>query len=66
MSAPRSLPADVPAGAPLLIHVNAPYLPLALLKLPRRLLGRAAGDRLLGVGASRDAARVADGGAVRP
>jgi glycosyltransferase involved in cell wall biosynthesis len=29
----------VPPGAPLLIHVNAPYLPLALLKLPRRLLG---------------------------
>ncbi|MBV9653505.1 MAG: glycosyltransferase family 4 protein [Acetobacteraceae bacterium] len=35
-----SLPADAPASAPLLIHVNAPFLPLALLKLPRRLLGK--------------------------
>ncbi len=33
-----SLPADLPVGAPLLIHVNAPYLPLALLRLPRPLL----------------------------
>ncbi len=29
-----------PAGAPLLLHVNAPLLPLALLRLPRRLLRR--------------------------
>lgn len=29
-----------PAGAPLLIHVNAPYLPLALLRAPRALVRR--------------------------
>lgn len=34
------LAGDVPPAAPLLIHVNAPFLPLALLRLPRSLLGR--------------------------
>jgi glycosyltransferase involved in cell wall biosynthesis len=29
---------EVPAGAPMLLHVNAPVLPWALLRLPRRLV----------------------------
>lgn len=32
--------ADLPDAAPLVLHVNAPMLPAALLALPRRLLGR--------------------------
>ncbi len=35
--------ASVPAGVPLLLHVNAPHVPLALLRLPRAL----ARDRLV-------------------
>jgi glycosyltransferase involved in cell wall biosynthesis len=31
-------PVDPPAGAPLLVFVNPPLLPLALLRMPRRLL----------------------------
>ena len=38
-------PADLPAGAPLLLHVNAPLLPAALLRLPRGLLR---GRRVIG------------------
>ena len=44
------------AGAPLLLHVNAPMLPLALLRLPRGLARGAAGDRLLGLGIAGGAA----------
>jgi glycosyltransferase involved in cell wall biosynthesis len=33
-------PGDIPDGAPLLLHVNAPVLPWALLRLPRRLVRR--------------------------
>ncbi len=38
-------PLDIPAGVPLLIHVNPPTLPLALLRLPRGLLR---GRRVIG------------------
>ncbi len=38
-------PAIPPRGAPMLLHVNAPYLPLALLRLPR---GTLRGRRLIG------------------
>jgi glycosyltransferase involved in cell wall biosynthesis len=39
--APRPPPPDaVPDGAPLLLHVNAPLLPWALLRLPRSLVRR--------------------------
>jgi glycosyltransferase involved in cell wall biosynthesis len=37
--------ASVPAGVPLLLHVNAPQVPLALLRLPR---GLARGRRVIG------------------
>ncbi len=37
--------ADVPEGAPLVLHVNPPLLPLVLLRLPRRLLR---GRRIVG------------------
>ena len=36
---------DIPQGAPLLLHVNSPYLPLALMRLPR---GMARGRRIIG------------------
>ena len=36
---------EPPAGAPLIVHVNAPMLPLALLRLPR---GMARGRRVIG------------------
>ena len=42
---PRRPPTDVPAGAPLLLHVNAPLLPWALLRLPRHLVR---GRRVIG------------------
>ncbi len=35
---PAGRPAAPPAGAPLVLHVNAPLLPAALLRLPRGLL----------------------------
>ena len=35
-----AIPADLPDGAPLLIMVNPPMLPYALLRLPRRLIRR--------------------------
>lgn len=38
-------PDDVPAGAPLLLHANAPVLPWALLRLPRGLVR---GRRVIG------------------
>ncbi len=41
-----------PAGAPLVLHVNAPHVAAALLRLPRGLAARAPRDRLLGVGAA--------------
>ena len=37
--------AEIPAGVPLLLHVNAPLLPLALLRAPRSLVR---GRRLIG------------------
>jgi len=42
---PAAPPADVPDGAPLLLHANAPVLPWALLRLPRRLVR---GRRVIG------------------
>jgi glycosyltransferase involved in cell wall biosynthesis len=39
------LPADLPPGAPLLLHANAPVLPWALLRLPR---GAVRGRRVIG------------------
>ena len=36
-AAAAPLPVDLPSGAPLLLHVNAPLLPAALLRLPRAL-----------------------------
>jgi len=41
----HKLPALPPAGAPLVLHVNAPQLPAALLRLPRELLR---GRRIIG------------------
>ncbi len=41
----RLPPGPVPAGAPLLLHVNPPMLPWALLRLPRRLVH---GRRVIG------------------
>lgn len=38
MGPPGALPADLPAAAALLLHVNPPLLPFALLRLPRRLM----------------------------
>jgi len=38
VDAPRRDDVDIPAGVPLLLHVNPPSLPLALLRVPRRLL----------------------------
>ena len=37
--------ADIPAGAPLLLHVNSPLVPLALLRMPRPLVR---GRRIIG------------------
>jgi glycosyltransferase involved in cell wall biosynthesis len=37
---PDAAPDDVPDGAPLLLHANAPQVPWALLRLPRRLVKR--------------------------
>lgn len=38
----RAVPPTLPAGAPLVLHVNAPQMPIALLRLPRGALrGRA-------------------------
>jgi glycosyltransferase involved in cell wall biosynthesis len=46
MAAPASdAPPEVPPGVPLVLHVNAPVLPAALLRLPRRLLR---GRRVIG------------------
>jgi glycosyltransferase involved in cell wall biosynthesis len=42
---PLPPPDDVPDAAPLLLHVNAPLLPWALLRLPRRLVR---GRRVIG------------------
>ena len=45
MAPPAALPDDLPAAAPLLLHVNPPLVPYALLRLPRRLLR---GRRVIG------------------
>jgi glycosyltransferase involved in cell wall biosynthesis len=42
---PDSAKADLPAGAPLLLHVNSPLVPLALLRAPRSLVK---GRRVIG------------------
>ena len=42
---PAAVEADVPAGAPLLLHVNSPLVPLALLRAPRSLVR---GRRIIG------------------
>jgi glycosyltransferase involved in cell wall biosynthesis len=34
----RTVPTTLPAGAPIVLHVNSPSLPAALLRLPRHLL----------------------------
>ncbi len=45
MTPPTAMPDDLPAAAALLLHVNPPLLPYALLRLPRRL---ARGRRVIG------------------